>query len=282
MSRGGIVSSRIRRISLGVHRFGGSEVRKLGSAVVFRTSALPLHRTIRLHLYFKWLPLLFILVSFSLAGDIYENKRLIMVERDIKARGVKDAKVLDAMRRVHRHLFVEESLKDQAYDDHPLPIGEGQTISQPYVVALMTEALKLRPSDRVLEIGTGSGYQAAVLAEIVREVYTIEIRKGLAEKAKKRLSELGYRNVRVKYGDGYFGWEEFAPFDAIIVTASVNHIPPPLIKQLRDGGRLIIPLGSTIYYQTLTLVTKKKGEVFLEQMGPVAFVPMIGEAEKRR
>ncbi|MFN3396585.1 MAG: protein-L-isoaspartate(D-aspartate) O-methyltransferase [Thermodesulfovibrionales bacterium] len=226
--------------------------------------------------------LFFILISSSQAGDIYEKKRLLMVERDIRARGVKDAQVLDAMRRVPRHLFVEEGLKNQAYDDHPLPIGEGQTISQPYVVALMTEALGLKTSGRVLEIGTGSGYQAAVLAELVREVYTIEIRKGLAEKAEKRLSELGYRNVRVRYGDGYFGWEEFAPFDAIIVTASVNHIPPPLIKQLKDGGRLIIPLGSTIYYQTLTLVKKKKGEVFLEQMGPVAFVPMIGEAEKRR
>lgn len=255
----------------------------MGYFFLIKTYVLPHLRSSDLPLLcFKWLPLIFILVSLSLAGDIYENKRLIMVERDIKARGVKDVRVLEVMRKVPRHLFVDPSLRNQAYDDHPLPIGDGQTISQPYVVALMTEALKLRPSDRVLEIGTGSGYQAAVLAEIVREVYTIEIRKGLAEKAEKRLSESGYRNVRVKYGDGYFGWEEFAPFDAIIVTASANHIPPPLIKQLKDGGRLIIPLGSTIYYQTLTLVTKKKGEVFLEQMGPVAFVPMIGEAEKRR
>lgn len=226
--------------------------------------------------------ILIIVVFSSHAEDIYDKKRHIMVERDIKARGVKDAKVLEVMKKVPRHLFVDESLRNQAYDDHPLPIGEGQTISQPYVVALMTEALRLKPSDRVLEVGTGSGYQAAVLAEIVREVYTIEIRKGLAEKAEKRLSELGYRNIRIKYGDGYFGWEEFAPFDAIIVTASANHIPPPLIKQMKDGGRLIIPLGSTIYYQTLTLVTKKKSEVFLEQMGPVAFVPMIGEAGRRR
>lgn len=226
---------------------------------------------------------IFIIAVFSsYAEDIYEKRRLLMVERDIKARGVRDVKVLEVMKKVPRHLFVDDSLRNQAYDDHPLPIGEGQTISQPYVVALMTEALRLKSSDRVLEIGTGSGYQAAVLAEIVREVYTIEIRKGLAEKAEKRLRELGYRNVRVKYGDGYFGWEEFAPFDAIIVTASANHIPPPLIKQLKDGGRLIIPLGSTIYYQTLTLVTKKKDEVFLDQMGTVAFVPMIGEIERRR
>lgn len=244
----------------------------------FRASELKKH----LFGYAKFFVFFFVLISLSYAEDIYEKRRLLMVERDIKARGVKDVKVLEVMKKIPRHLFVDDSLRNQAYDDHPLPIGEGQTISQPYVVALMTEALRLKPSDRVLEIGTGSGYQAAVLAEIVKEVYTIEIRKGLAEKAEKRLRELGYRNVRVKYGDGYFGWEEFAPFDAIIVTASANHIPPPLIKQLKDGGRLIIPLGSTIYYQTLTLVTKKKGEVFLDQMGPVAFVPMIGEAEKRR
>ncbi|MBM4129078.1 MAG: protein-L-isoaspartate(D-aspartate) O-methyltransferase, partial [Nitrospira sp.] len=164
----------------------------------------------------------------------------------------------------------------------PLPIEEGQTISQPYVVALMTEALKLKPGDRVLEIGTGSGYQAAVLAEIVKEVYTIEIRKTLSEKATSRLKELGYRNIQVKYADGYFGWDAYAPFDAIMVTAAANHIPPPLIKQLKEGGRLIIPLGSTVYYQELTLLTKRKGELKVEQMGPVAFVPMIGEVQKRR
>lgn len=220
--------------------------------------------------------------SLSYSDDIYERKRSLMVERDIKRRGIKDTRVLDVMKKVPRHLFVDEGLRDQAYEDHPLPIGEGQTISQPYVVALMTEALRLKPSDRVLEIGTGSGYQAAILAELVKEVYTIEIRKKLADRAEKRLKDLGYRNIKVKYGDGYFGWQDFAPFDAIIVTASANHIPPPLIKQLKDGGRLIIPLGSTIYYQILTVVTKKKGEIFLEQMGPVAFVPMIGEAEKRR
>jgi protein-L-isoaspartate(D-aspartate) O-methyltransferase len=189
--------------------------------------------------------------------------------------------VLKVMGKVPRHLFVDESLRSRAYGDHPLPIGEGQTISQPYVVALMTEALRLRREDRVLEIGTGSGYQAAVLAEIVKEVYTIEIRKSLADKAAERIAGLGYRNVKVKYGDGYFGWEEQAPFDAIIITAAANHIPPPLIKQLKEGGRLIVPLGSTVYYQTLTLATKRRGELDVEQMSPVAFVPMTGEMQKR-
>ncbi len=203
-----------------------------------------------------------------------------MVEEDIKGRGVKDPAVVKAMLDVPRHLFVPTHHRDKAYGDYPLPIGEGQTISQPYVVALMTEALSLKPKDRVLEIGTGSGYQAAVLARIVSEVYTIEIRVGLAGKAKKRLKELGYDNVKVKYGDGYFGWLEYAPFDAIIITAAANHIPVPLIEQLREGGRLIIPLGSTLYLQTLTLARKVKGELKLTQMGPVAFVPMTGEAQR--
>lgn len=227
----------------------------------------------------------FILVVFAashvLSSDPYLQKRQLMVERDIRARGINDKKVLEAMGKIPRHLFVDTNLRDRAYADHPLPIGEGQTISQPYVVALMTDALKLKPADRALEIGTGSGYQAAVLAEIVKEVFTIEIRKSLADKADTRLKDLGYGNIKVKYADGYFGWEEFGPFDAIIITASANHIPPPLIKQLKEGGRLIIPLGSTVYYQTLTLATKKKGEITLEQMGPVAFVPMTGEVGKK-
>jgi protein-L-isoaspartate(D-aspartate) O-methyltransferase len=146
----------------------------------------------------------------------------------------------------------------------------------------MTEAVRLKPSDRVLEIGTGSGYQAAVLAEIVKEVYTIEIRKTLAEAAARRLKDMGYKNIEVKFGDGYFGWEEHAPFDAIIVTASANHIPPPLIKQLKEGGRLILPLGNTLFHQTLTLVTNQKGELKMEQLGGVVFVPMIGETEKKK
>lgn len=217
-----------------------------------------------------------------MASDPYLHRRQAMVENDIKGRGIKDKKVLEIMGRIPRHLFVDENLRDRAYADNPLPIGEGQTISQPYVVALMTESLMLRPTDRVLEIGTGSGYQAAVLAEMVKEVYTIEIRKSLADMATKRLKDLGYKNVRVKHADGYFGWEEYAPFDAIIMTAAANHIPPPLIKQLKEGGRLIIPLGSTVYYQVLTLVTKKKGEIDVVQMEPVAFVPMIGEAGKKK
>jgi protein-L-isoaspartate(D-aspartate) O-methyltransferase len=217
-----------------------------------------------------------------MASDPYLQKRQVMVKNDIKGRGIKDRRVLEVMGRIPRHLFVGENLKDRAYADYPLPIGEGQTISQPYVVAFMTESLTLKPADRVLEIGTGSGYQAAVLAEIGKEVYTIEIRKSLADMATKRLKGLGYKNVKVKYADGYFGWEEYAPFDAIIITAAANHIPPPLIKQLKEGGRLIIPLGSTVYYQVLTLATKKKGELDVVQMGPVAFVPMVGEAVKRK
>jgi protein-L-isoaspartate(D-aspartate) O-methyltransferase len=214
--------------------------------------------------------------------DPYLQKRKAMVENDIKGRGIKDKKVLDVMGRIPRHLFVDENLRERAYADYPLPIGEGQTISQPYVVALMTEALMLKPTDKVLEIGTGSGYQAAVLAEIVKEVCTIEIRKSLADMAMKRLKELGYKNVKVKYADGYFGWEEYAPFDAIIITAAANHIPTPLIKQLKEGGRLIIPLGSTVYYQVMTVAKKKKGELDVVQMGSVAFVPMIGEALKKK
>lgn len=233
---------------------------------------------------FKILLLVFLGVAFSTyagADDPYKAKRQRMLERDIKGRGIKDSKVLEVMGRIPRHLYVDERLKEKAYNDHPLPIDEGQTISQPYVVALMTEALRLKPGDRVLEIGTGSGYHAAVLAEIVKEVYTIEIRKGLAEKAEKRLRDLGYKNIKVKYADGYFGWEEHAPFDAIIITAAANHIPPPLIKQMKEGGRLIIPLGSTAYYQMLTLAEKKKDELEIEQITSVAFVPMVGEAQKK-
>jgi protein-L-isoaspartate(D-aspartate) O-methyltransferase len=227
--------------------------------------------------------LLILLAVFTVsASDPYREARKEMVQHDLRGRGIRDARVLKVMAEVPRHLFVDERYRGEAYADHPLPIGEGQTISQPYVVALMTEALKLKPSYRVLEIGTGSGYQAAVLAGIVKEVYTVEIRKILADRASGRLKALGYGNVTVRYADGYFGWERAAPFDAIIVTASANHIPPPLIRQLKEGGTLIIPLGSTVFYQTLTLVRKKRGgELSVEQLGPVAFVPMTGEAQKR-
>ena len=211
----------------------------------------------------------------------FTEARRRMVERDLRGRDIRDPKVLEIMGRVPRHLFVESSQRNKAYADHPLPIGEGQTISQPYIVALMTQLLQVQPGERVLEIGTGSGYQAAVLAELGAQVYTIEIQETLAKQAAQRLKELGYDRVRVKYGDGYLGWEEEAPFDAVIVTCAANHIPPTLIKQLKEGGRLVIPLGSTTYFQTLTLLTKKEGQIDIQQLLGVAFVPMTGEAQKK-
>jgi protein-L-isoaspartate(D-aspartate) O-methyltransferase len=213
-------------------------------------------------------------------GDAFEQARARMVQADLKGRDITDAKVLSAMGKVPRHLFIDKNLRDAAYNDYPLPIGEGQTISQPYIVALMTQSLNLKPTDRVLEVGTGSGYQAAVLAELVDQVYSIEIDKKLAEKAAKTLQELGYKKVQVKQGDGFFGWPEHAPFDAIMVTCAAERIPEPLITQLKDGGRLIIPVGSTAFYQHLTLITRVKGENQVKQIIPVRFVPMTGEAEK--
>lgn len=210
--------------------------------------------------------------------DDFSQKRMQMVELQLRGRDILDKKVLEVMGRVPRHKFVDESLWDEAYADHPLPIGEGQTISQPYVVALMTQALNLTGSEKVLEIGTGSGYQAAVLAEIVEEVYTVEIREKLAEMAENSLSNLGYANVHVQSSDGYFGWEEHAPYDAIMITCAVNHIPPPLISQLKEGGRLILPLGPTTYYQSLTLLQKTDEGLSSEYITSVLFVPMIGKA----
>ncbi len=204
-----------------------------------------------------------------------------MVDHDLKGRDITDPRVLDAMGKVPRHRFVSKSQWSAAYSDHPLPIAEGQTISQPYVVALMTQALKLKPGERALEIGTGSGYQAAILAELTPQVYSIEIRKGLVETSRTVLKELGYGDVKVKHGDGYFGWEQYAPYDAIIVTCAANHIPPPLIEQLRVGGRLIIPVGSTTYWQTLTLIEKGADDLDVRHLGGVRFVPMTGEAQKR-
>lgn len=212
--------------------------------------------------------------------DVTAAQRERMVKDQLVSRGIMDKRVLGAMGKIPRHLFVDTSMRGKAYGDSPLPIAEGQTISQPYVVAWMTEAVGLKPHYRVLEIGTGSGYQAAVLAEIVKEVYTIEIREGLSGSAAELLRDLGYENVTTKHADGYFGWKEYAPFDAIIITASANHIPPPLIKQLKDGGQLVIPLGSTLYYQVLTLVTRKGEDLSVEQLGGVAFVPMVGEVRK--
>lgn len=236
-------------------------------------------------------PIVFLLINllpFSLQVAIGEEDpsfiraRERMVQHDLAGRDIKDKKVLEVMGRIPRHAFVSKDLAKKAYADHPLPIGEGQTISQPYVAALMTQSLGLKGNEKVLEIGTGSGYQAAVLSEIVKEVYTIEIRDNLTKNAEKTLGILGYKNVKVKTGDGYFGWKEYAPFDAIIVTCAANHIPSPLLDQLKEGGRLILPLGSTTYYQTLTMIKKVKGKHTVEHITDVRFVPMVGEAEKRK
>jgi protein-L-isoaspartate(D-aspartate) O-methyltransferase len=206
---------------------------------------------------------------------MYEKMRLSMVEDQIKKRGVKDERVLNAMRHVPRHEFVPDHLKKYAYADEPLPIGEDQTISQPYIVAYMTEYLRLQENDKVLEIGTGSGYQAAVLAEIADSVFTIEIVDVLAEKAEKTLERLGYNNVLVKRGDGYAGWPEHAPFDAIIITAAPTKIPEPLKEQLKIGGYMILPLGD--YSQELVLLEKNKNDFERKSLLPVRFVPMTGE-----
>jgi protein-L-isoaspartate(D-aspartate) O-methyltransferase len=209
------------------------------------------------------------------------RERARMVAGQIKARDVNDPNVLKAMRIVPRHAFVPAGEQPYAYADHPLPIGFNQTISQPYIVAFMTEALALKRDYKVLEIGTGSGYQAAVCAEIAREVYTIEIVKELADSAKARLKELGCKNVFVRAGDGYFGWEEKAPFDAIIGTAAAGRIPPPLLAQLKPGGRMILPCEDDIGFQYLVVVTKDgKGRIQRKNVMPVRFVPMTGRVEK--
>ena len=210
--------------------------------------------------------------------DIFFEQRMWMVDRQLAGRDIVDPQVLRVMRRVPRHLFVPERVREYAYADHPLPIGEEQTISQPYIVAFMTQALELKKGNRVLEIGTGSGYQAAVLAELVEEVYTIEIIPALAERAEKLLDELGYDGIQVRAGDGYLGWPEAAPFDAIIVTAAPDHIPTPLIEQLGEGGRLVLPVGDE--YQELMRVIKEEGEMRRESLLPVRFVPMTGKAQE--
>ena len=211
-------------------------------------------------------------------GPATTNARHQMVETTIKDRGITDARVLAAMQTVPRHRFVPDRLLSVAYADRPLPIGEGQTISQPYVVALMTDSLDLKSEHRVLEIGTGSGYQAAVLSELVDQVYTIEIKKKLYDRVIKTLEMLGYDNIHSRHGDGYFGWPQAAPFDAIMITAAIDHIPPPLIKQLKDGGRLTLPLGNPFTYQNLVLVTKKGDDLIVKQITGVLFVPMTGHA----
>jgi protein-L-isoaspartate(D-aspartate) O-methyltransferase len=209
-------------------------------------------------------------------GDLPERDRERMVRVQIEARGVKDPRVLKVMREVPRHLFVPEEQRAFAYEDRPLPIGHGQTISQPYVVAAMTELLDPKPGDTVLEIGTGSGYQAAVLAKLVSKVYSIEIVKPLAENAAKTLATLGYQNVEVKAGDGYRGWPDKAPFDGIIVTAAPEKVPQPLIDQLAVGGRMVIPVGDTI--QELEVHVKTEKGIETRSVFQVRFVPMTGEA----
>lgn len=213
------------------------------------------------------------LIHEVIGKDDFALLRENMVQSQIEARGVKDARVLSALRKVERHKFVPPSVRRLAYMDSPLPIGHGQTISQPYIVALMTELCQLKPGDRVLEIGTGSGYQAAILAELAEEIYTIEILPTLASRAAALLEKMGYRNIKVKCGDGYLGWPEYAPFDAIIVTCAPNEVPELLLEQLAEGARLVIPVGDT--YQELKLIVKKQGRLEERSVLPVIFVPMI-------
>jgi protein-L-isoaspartate(D-aspartate) O-methyltransferase len=212
--------------------------------------------------------------------DPYLAARQRMITEDIQRRGIDDRRVLQAMLKVERHLFVPESYRPMAYADRPLPIGEGQTISQPYIVALMTYHLHLTPEDRVLEIGTGSGYQAAVLAELAKEVYSLEIIEQLARTAQERLQALGYKNVWVKYGDGFYGWPEHAPYDAIMITCATPTIPERLVGQLKEGGRMIVPLGNEPFIQSLTLITKREGKIERQPLEDVVFVPMTGEMGK--
>ncbi len=206
--------------------------------------------------------------------DDYQAARETMVKRHLRGRDITDQSVLAAMAAVPRHEFVPAEWRAQAYADHPLPIGFGQTISQPYIVALMTQMLELQPEDRVLEIGTGSGYQAAVLAEVCRHVYSIEIIPELAQRAANTLEQTGYQGVVTKVDDGYWGWEEYAPFDAIIVTAAPDHIPQPLLNQLADGGRMVIPVGPPGGYQSLWVITRAGDEYRKVNWGGVAFVPL--------
>jgi len=215
----------------------------------------------------------FLLLIQQADEDPYYDQRLRMVRYQIENRGISDDATLEAMKKVQRHLFVPKRSMNDAYDDSPLSIGYGQTISQPYIVAYMTEVIKPKPNYKVLEIGTGSGYQAAVLAEIIDSMFTIEIIKELGISARDRLNKLGYDNVHLKIADGYYGWKEHAPFDAIVVTAASEFIPPPLIKQLKDGGRMIIPVGSPFMVQTLMLIQKEGEKITTTSLMPVRFVP---------
>ena len=226
-------------------------------------------------------------LAFLISGDIsltdegtdsYAKARNLMVDTQIERRGVKNPEVLRIMRKVPRHEFVPILYRWQSYDDHPIPIGKGQTISQPYIVALMTELMDPKPTDRILEIGTGSGYQAAILAELVDSVYTIEIIPSLAKSAEETMKRLGYKNIKVKAGDGYLGWPDAAPFDGIIVTAAPPYVPQPLVEQLKVGGKLVIPGGDI--YQELQVYTKREKGIETKDIIPVRFVPMTGKAQE--
>lgn len=227
------------------------------------------------------------LLGFSLclgqeSEDHFARLRSGMIETQLRARDITDKRVLEAMGTVPRHVFVPSNLREQAYEDYPLPIVQGQTISQPYIVALMTQCLELKGKERVLEIGTGSGYQAAILSRLVDRVYSIEINAVLAAQAAELLRRLGYANIEVKAGDGFFGWPEYAPFDAVIVTAAPGRLPEPLFEQLAEGGRLVIPLGESDAAQVLTRFRKIKGKKVVEEILDVRFVPMIGESLKKK
>ncbi|MDR4513431.1 protein-L-isoaspartate(D-aspartate) O-methyltransferase [Nitrosomonas sp.] len=240
-------------------------------------------------LFILWMAFLFAVIASPKihAEDFYAAKRTQMIktiEADVRigygnlAKKDLDENVINALNTVPRHEFVPKKLQQSAYDNRPLPIGYGQTISQPYIVAVMTNLLHVGKNDKVLEIGTGSGYQIAVLAELVDKAYSIEIIEPLGKEAEARLQRLGYDNIVLKIGDGYYGWKEHAPFDAIIVTAAASHIPPPLIKQLKPGGRMLIPVGSRFMVQELLLVEKsEEGKISTQQLLPVAFVPLTGK-----
>jgi len=213
-------------------------------------------------------------------SDEYRMVRESMVATQLRARDIRDSRVLDAMREVPRHLFVPEEIRHMAYQDSPLPIGLNQTISQPYIVALMTQLAEPRAGDRAFEVGTGSGYQAAVLSRLVGEVYTVEIIEPLADRARTVLEEVGYENVHVRAGDGYAGWPEEAPFDIILVTAAAPRVPEPLVEQLREGGRLVIPVGAPTAVQQLILLRKEGGRLRERRVIPVRFVPMTGQVQE--